>query len=68
MNVQPMAAVYGATNLNIPLIEKRGFRAVESKHIDGTKKINTALTECALYDRLGQITYGKQFTFEVVAP
>ncbi|QZE56489.1 hypothetical protein pEaSNUABM40_00294 [Erwinia phage pEa_SNUABM_40] len=74
MKVQAMEAIYGATNTNTSLVEKRGFRTVESKYVDGTEvrlqRLSHDIHERVVvgYDRFGRAVYGTQVpqsTFEV---
>ncbi|QZE58853.1 hypothetical protein pEaSNUABM28_00296 [Erwinia phage pEa_SNUABM_28] len=74
MKVQSMEAVYGATNTNTPLVEKRGFRSVESKYVDGTEvrlqRLSHDIHERQVvgYDQFGRAVYGTYVppsTFEV---
>lgn len=74
MKVQCLEAVYGTTNTNTPLVEKRGFRPVESKYLDGTEvrlqRLSHDVHERVVvgYDRFGRAVYGTQVpqsTFEV---
>lgn len=74
MKVQSMEAVYGATNTNAPLVEKRGFRTIESQYVDGTEvrlqRLSHDIHERVVvgYDRFGRAVYGTyvpQSSFEV---
>ena len=74
MKVQFVEAVYGAQYTNSPNSEKRGFRSIESKYVDGTEVRLQRLAHdvherlVVGYDRLGRAVYGTivpQTTFEV---
>ncbi|QZE60206.1 hypothetical protein pEaSNUABM35_00289 [Erwinia phage pEa_SNUABM_35] len=74
MKLQPVEAVYGAYNTNTPLVEKRGFRSVESQYVDGTEvrlqRLAHDIHERVVvgYDQFGRAVYGTrvpQSTFEV---
>lgn len=74
MKVQNLGAVYGATNTNTPFVEKRGFRTIESKYVDGTEvrlqRLSHDIHERQVvgYDQFGRAVYGTrtpQSTFEV---
>lgn len=74
MKLQPLEAMYGATNTNTPLDSKRGFRPVESKYVDSTEvklqRLSHDIHERVVvgYDQFGRAVYGTQVpqsTFEV---
>lgn len=74
MKVQPLEAMYGATNTNTSLVEKRGFRSVESKYVDSAEvrlqRLSHDIHERVVvgYDQFGRVVYGTrepQTTFEV---
>lgn len=64
MKVQSVEATYGAQHTNIPLVEKRGFRTVESQFVDGTEvrlqRLSHDIHERVVvgYDRFGRAVYG----------
>lgn len=64
MKISNLDAVYGIHNTNLPLVEKRGFRPVETKYLDGTEvrlqRLSHDIHERVVvaYDQYGRAVYG----------
>jgi len=74
MKIERMEATYELRDTKAALIEKRGFRTVESKYVDGTevrlqRRDHEVLERIVVgYDRFGRAVYGSlvpQRSFEV---
>ncbi|QYW04620.1 hypothetical protein pEaSNUABM14_00295 [Erwinia phage pEa_SNUABM_14] len=64
MKIPCLNAVYGITNTNTPLVDKRGFRCIESKYVDGTEvRLQRQAHDIhervvVAYDQYGRAVYG----------